>query len=95
MNLIYKLIHSPPIQCLCIYKSSQAAKKSLPDGESNPGLPRDRRGYLPLYYRGPVHNKTLGLLRNTQYTVTFAWLFLKFQIRNDSHVGSQKKAFLK
>ena len=22
----------------------------LPDGESNPGLPRDRRGYLPLYY---------------------------------------------
>ena len=27
-------------------------KNSLPDGESNPGLPRDRRGYLPLYYRG-------------------------------------------
>ena len=52
MNLIYKLIHSPTIQCLCLYKSSQAAKKSLPDGESNPGLPRDRRGYLPLYYRG-------------------------------------------
>ena len=25
---------------------------SLPGGESNPGLPRDRRGYLPLYYRG-------------------------------------------
>ena len=24
----------------------------LPGGESNPGLPRDRRGYLPLYYRG-------------------------------------------
>ncbi len=27
-------------------------KVCLPDGESNPGLPRDRRGYLPLYYRG-------------------------------------------
>ena len=26
----------------------------LPGGESNPGLPRDRRGYLPLYYRGAV-----------------------------------------
>ena len=26
--------------------------KDLPDGELNPGLPRDRRGYLPLYYRG-------------------------------------------
>jgi hypothetical protein len=27
-------------------------KKKLPGGESNPGLPRDRRGYWPLYYRG-------------------------------------------
>ena len=27
-------------------------KKSLPGGESNPGLPRDRRRYSPLYYRG-------------------------------------------
>ena len=26
--------------------------KILPDGELNPGLPRDRRGYSPLYYRG-------------------------------------------
>ena len=24
----------------------------LPDGELNPGLPRDKRGYLPLYYQG-------------------------------------------
>ena len=27
-------------------------KKILPGGESNPGLPRDRRRYSPLYYRG-------------------------------------------
>ena len=27
-------------------------KFGLPGGESNPGLPRDRRGYSPLYYRG-------------------------------------------
>ena len=27
-------------------------EKILPGGESNPGLPRDRRGYSPLYYRG-------------------------------------------
>ena len=26
--------------------------QALRDGESNPGLPRDRRGYLPLYYHG-------------------------------------------
>ncbi len=27
-------------------------KIKLPDGELNPGLPRDRRGYSPLYYLG-------------------------------------------
>ena len=27
-------------------------KLGLPGRESNPGLPRDRRRYLPLYYRG-------------------------------------------
>lgn len=34
--------------------NSKVTKKDilLPGGESNPGLPRDRRGYLPLYYRG-------------------------------------------
>ncbi len=31
----------------------------LPDGESNPGLPRDRRGYSPLYYRGLLTNLVL------------------------------------
>ena len=35
----------------------------LPGGESNPGLPRDRRGYSPLYYRGRYTNvfEILGL----------------------------------
>ena len=33
-------------------KSNLEKKVILPGGESNPGLPRDRRGYLPLYYRG-------------------------------------------
>ena len=28
--------------------------RALPGGELNPGLPRDRRGYSPLYYRGVV-----------------------------------------
>ena len=38
------------------FKSSNAFKvpKVLRDGESNPGLPRDRRGYSPLYYRGVI-----------------------------------------
>ena len=27
-------------------------KSFLPDGELNPGLPRDRRGSLPLDYQG-------------------------------------------
>ncbi len=34
-------------------------KDILPDGELNPGLPRDRRGYWPLYYRGLVESEML------------------------------------
>ena len=34
------------------YLSTFDKKKHLRGGESNPGLPRDRRGYSPLYYRG-------------------------------------------
>ena len=35
------------------YKEKKLKKHGvLPAGESNPGLPRDRRGYSPLYYRG-------------------------------------------
>ena len=37
-------------QKLCFLEKKR--QKHLPDGELNPGLPRDRRGYLPLYYRG-------------------------------------------
>ena len=45
------------------YKKKFLLKNSkiiLPDRELNPGLPRDRRGYLPLYYRGfdGVYNNT-------------------------------------
>ena len=35
-----------------VVKIEKNNKKDLPDGELNPGLPRDRRGYSPLYYRG-------------------------------------------
>ena len=37
--------------------------KILPGGESNPGLPRDRRGYLPLYYRGTRQEESEIALR--------------------------------
>ena len=34
-------------------------KKVLRVGESNPGRPRDRREYSPLYYRGLMTIKTM------------------------------------
>ena len=41
------------------YESIQESVKwILPGGELNPGLPRDRRGYSPLYYRGGDVNET-------------------------------------
>ena len=51
------------IQCLQdhILREKIFRKLFLPDGELNPGLPRDRRGYSPLYYRGLVK------LRNIKY----------------------------
>ena len=44
-------------------------KKELPDRESNPGLPRDRRRYSPLYYRGIGIGSAADLLP----AVTSAW----------------------
>ncbi len=35
-----------------IYLQIYEKQKKLRDRELNPGLPRDRRGYSPLYYRG-------------------------------------------
>ena len=34
------------------HSSLSENQKNLPGGESNSGLPRDRRGYSALYYRG-------------------------------------------
>ena len=49
-------------------KEKKRQKKILPGGESNPGLPRDRRGYLPLYYRGHIMAATrfgyIGVVHN-------------------------------
>ena len=36
----------------CLVSHAWPKINFLPNGESNPGLPRDRRGYSPLYYRG-------------------------------------------
>ena len=44
---------NPANPFLYLRKRMFPSKKSLPGGESNPGLPRDRRRYSPLYYRGP------------------------------------------
>ena len=36
-------------------KFEKVEKNILRDGELNPGLPRDRRGYSPLYYLGYIY----------------------------------------
>ena len=37
---------------MTLWGKKKKKKSALPGRESNPGLPRDRRRYLPLYYRG-------------------------------------------
>ena len=50
--------------CTIKRKCKTLFNKNLPDGELNPGLPRDRRGYLPLYYRGYVRAWTIFVANN-------------------------------
>ena len=40
--------------------SNNEKNENLPVRESNPGLPRDRRGYSPLYYRGLRNSRISG-----------------------------------
>ena len=46
--------------------------KILPDGELNPGLPRDRRGYSPLYYRG--FDGIYLVMIETLYSKTYSYI---------------------
>ena len=39
-------------KCYILVQKIYNKQNILPGGESNPGLPHDRRGYSPLYYRG-------------------------------------------
>src|SRR4029434_11183270 len=54
----------------------QKKDKSLPVGELNPGLPRDRRGYYPLYSRGAcplnVHAACRIQKRSCSSTATYS-----------------------
>ena len=47
-----KLINFTKKIYIYIYIKIYRKSKNLPDGELNPGLPRDRWGYSPIYYRG-------------------------------------------
>ena len=51
----------------------------LPGGELNPGLPRDRRGYSPLYYRG--HNFFINDYKLKNNFVRFDDFFFKFEAK--------------
>ncbi len=55
------------------YKKEWRKKYRLPDGESNPGLPRDRRGYLPLYYRGLAMRGQQNFETQTFFECVFLW----------------------
>ena len=60
MNTPLSSIH-PPLHRLCtilwcLIKLWGKKEEKLPGRESNPDLPHDRRGFLPLYYRGSFAN---------------------------------------
>ena len=51
-DMLKKIDRKNPRKYIYQKRFRKKDKNILPGGESNPGLPRDRRGYLPLYYRG-------------------------------------------
>jgi hypothetical protein len=53
-------------------------EKKLRDRELNPGLPRDRRGYLPLYYRGYAHKPTHLTIFNIPLAMYYTLLLHTF-----------------
>ena len=55
---------------------NSAQKLYLPDGESNPGLPRDRRGSLPLDYRGLVVRDSFCALLFSFLTFVLASIYI-------------------
>ncbi len=59
-HCIVTLMLSNAIDMDQTFKMKARPKKKLPDRESNPGLPRDRRRYLPLYYRGPHYKQPVN-----------------------------------
>ena len=59
------------------------SKNLLPGRESNPGLARDRRGYLPLYYRGHILNIFIRL-KNT-FALFFILSKLNYFLKATTH----------
>ena len=62
-------------------------QKKLRDRELNPGLPRDRRGYSPLYYRGCAQ-------RPIQHLCSYIYLFINKHTRYQTHVPAIWKLYL-
>ena len=79
MKFCEKISKKSNISEFRFYMFTKQKKVSLPDGELNPGLPRDRRGYWPLYYRGHVNKQKLN------------YLYLKFKNLLFSHIKQQKQ----
>ena len=52
VHIVVALEAKQGVPLLVVLSARLLFEKILPVGELNPGLPRDRRGYLPLYYRG-------------------------------------------
>ena len=48
-RIVVRIVLKTRVICKACFSFKTVA---LPGGELNPGLPRDRRGYWPLYYRG-------------------------------------------
>ncbi len=71
------------------YKFYNNDKISLPDRESNPGLPRDRRRSSPLDYRGIVADeREIKLLESSSFCLGFLFILPPVELYVDTFLPS-------
>ena len=81
---------------LIFFKAENISSQSiilLPHGESNPGLPRDRRRYSPLYHRGTYVKCSLDFNDTKSYQLQIMYKDLNTRKINLNFTQCYKKDF--
>ena len=86
------MFHSVITESNPCQKSNKKRSSILPGGESNPGLPRDRRGYSPLYYRGFGTGENQKDAQSKRRRSEIKWRFAGLQLTGCGTLKHEERA---